>query len=335
MTNPKNPLPSLVVHCDWSTSSHKRRMAAACLRRDGRYLARSTEQVPIPASSLIPYLYEIASSTAGSGSVLVGFDFPIGLPVAYAHQFGLERFLDLLPLLGKGEWGDFFIPAVTPGEISLQRPFYPARPGFARQFHLTQALGAPTIDSLRRQCDLPHPGRRAACPLFWTMGAQQVGKAAISGWRDVLQPALASYSASIWPFSGSLAELVARPGSLVLAETYPAEVYAHLGIKFARGKDMGGKRSPSARKNNAPALLEWAAQAGIDLEGDLSDEIQAGFGDSGDSEDRFDAVAGLFGMLNVVLGARPSWEPIDQSVLQIEGWILGQATASTLDFRIR
>ena len=31
------------------------------------------------------------------------------------------------------------------------------------------------------------PGRRAAAPIFWTLGAQQVGKAAIAAWRELLQ----------------------------------------------------------------------------------------------------------------------------------------------------
>ena len=42
-------------------------------------------------------------------------------------------------------------------------------------------------------------------------------------------------------------------------------------------------------------------------------------------EDRFDAVVGLFGMLNVVLGRRDPGDPTDETIRSIEGWILGQA----------
>jgi hypothetical protein len=58
----------------------------------------------------------------------------------------------------------------------------------------------------------------------------------------------------------------------------------------------------------------------------LIDEIEDGFGPGG-GDDRFDAAVGLFGMLNVVLGRRPSGEPDDPVVRRIEGWILGQSAS--------
>jgi hypothetical protein len=73
-------------------------------------------------------------------------------------------------------------------DISIQRPFYPFAPGNKRHAHLLNALGLDSIDDLRRECEKQQPGRRAACPLFWTLGANQVGKGAIIGWRDVLAP---------------------------------------------------------------------------------------------------------------------------------------------------
>ena len=57
-------------------------------------------------------------------------------------------------------------------------------------------------------------------------------------------------------------------------------------------------------------------------------EIEDGFGAGASGEDRFDAVAGLFGILNVVLGRRPSGEPDDPVVRRIEGWILGQTATA-------
>jgi hypothetical protein len=149
---------------------------------------------------------------------------------------------------------------------------------------------------------------RGAAPLFWTMGAQQVGKAAIHGWQEVLAPALrtGALDVAIWPFSGALHDLF-RPGRVVIAETYPAEFYTHLGLTFA---SKGGKRAREARAAHAPRLLAWEA-------------IADGFGRARDGEDRYDAAVGLCGMLNVVLGWRTAGDPEEEEIRKIEGWILG------------
>jgi hypothetical protein len=342
------PLPRIVVHCDWSTSPAKRWMAAAVLQDENSYLAYPAQPVPDPPSTLwqiggqylgpepegtypnipgalVNRLCE-DNPTTDQASFLAGFDFPIGLPISYAHLVGEASFLRLLPELGRGEWADFYHPAACPSEIDLRRPYYPARPGNARQQHLTGRLGVNSMDALRRGCELPSGERRAACPLFWTMGAQQVGKAAISGWKDLLQPALQD-GLLIWPFSGSLEDLLNRPGAVIAAETYPAEFYGHLGIRFGRGSSGGGKRSQTARLHQASLLTSWARRAGIQLHPALLTQIEAGFGESPSGEDPFDAVTGLFGMLNIVLGCRPPGEPLDPLIRQIEGWILGQETA--------
>ena len=67
----------------------------------------------------------------------------------------------------------------------------------------------------------------------------------------------------------------------------------------------------------------WARTNRVRLTRRLRAEILDGFGAGKDGEDRFDAVAGLLGMLDVVLGNRPSGEPEDDTT-RIEGWILGQ-----------
>ncbi len=260
--------------------------------------------------------------------MLLGVDFPIGLPLHYAELAGIGTFLDALPRFGEGRWERFYEVGGAPQDISLTRPFYPARPGGARREHLLAALQADSFDALRRRCELPYPGRRAAAPLFWTLGGQQVGKAAIIGWRDLLGPALRSGDdLAIWPFSGPLAALCV-PGRIVAAESYPAEFYGHLGISFTQGRGhgrRGGKRVREARKANAPLLLQWARQAGVGMPPALSDMIRDGFGAGPEGEDLFDAVIGLFGMLNVVLGRQPPGEVQDVRLRTVEGWILGQA----------
>jgi hypothetical protein len=113
----------------------------------------------------------------------------------------------------------------------------------------------------------------------------------------------------------------------VIAETYPAEFYDHLGVSFPRRHPGGksGKRSQAGRIANAGKLLSWAQEAGLLLDPQLKNQIREGFGPSPDGEDPFDATIGLFGMLNVVLGFRPAGEPGDERLRKVEGWILGQA----------
>lgn len=312
------PKPTLVAHADWGSAAAKRWLACARLQPDGRYRAEAPRPVG-PLDRLLPRL----AAEADGGAVLLGFDFPIGLPGAYAERAGIADFLAALPHFGAGAWAEFYLPAEHPAEISLRRPFYPRRPGGARRQHLLDGLGLPGSDALWRRCDRLTFGRGAAAPLFWTLGANQSGKAAIVGWRDVLAPALRGGEPplALWPFAGPLDALL-RPGWIVAAETYPAECYHHLGL--TDGGKRWSKRRPADRMAQASRLLVWAAAAGVELETELVTAIESGFGPRPDGDDPFDATVGLFGMLNVVLGHRPAGEPDDAAVRRVEGWILGQ-----------
>jgi hypothetical protein len=307
-------LPKYVIHADWGINPRKRWLAQAVLQANGRYQAQSPNLVP-------PLEAWLSSLQAKNGVVLVGFDFPIGLPETYARQAGIYDFLAMLPQLGQGEWADFYRVAETPDQIEIKRPFYPQRPGGTKQQYLIDGLNVTHINDLRRRCDMPQPERRAAAPLFWTMGAQQVGKAAIVGWQGVLVPALQHANAAIWPFSGKLVDVLSS-AQLILAETYPAEFYTHLGISFPVNT---GKRSQNGRLANAPLLLNWATHNQVDISPDLTWAISDGFGSDASGEDQFDAVVGLLGMVNLLLGNRPVSEPSDPAIRQIEGWIFGQA----------
>lgn len=315
--------PALVAHADWSVAPGKRWLALATWQA-GAYRARP----PQPVGDPLTLLRRLRAQAGPDGAVLLGVDFPLGLPLAYAKRAGVDDFAALLPQLGQGRWRDFYRVAQRPDEISLHRPFYPARPGGARQSALVQALGLPSAAALRRRCDRQQPDRRAAAPLFWTIGAQQVGKAAISGWRDLLAPGRARGDLALWPFDGPLADLL-QSGRIVVAETYPAECYQHLGVRFSRPRRGGktGKRVQTERADNAQALLRWAGDVAIDLQPGLRAAIVDGFGAGSDGEDRFDAVVGLFGLLDVVLGRRPAGDPTDPATRRVEGWILGQLEA--------
>jgi hypothetical protein len=314
--------PTFVVHADWGTHASKRQCAAAAMTANGCYCAFAAE----PVGDERRLLERAARCAGANGSALVGFDFPIGVPRAYAEAIGITSFPDFLQGLASANESTFWNVAATPDEISLERPFYPQRPGRTSHRHLLDALGVGSMDDLLRRCDRGYPGRPPASPLFWTLGGKQVGKATISGWRDVLVPGLRSpgLDLALWPFDGSLDSLV-RPGRIVLAETYPAEFYRHLGIDF-RGRR---KTDQSARKANASALLACAADAGVAVDAALESQITSGF----PNDDHFDAVVGLFGMLNIDLGRRSSGEPDDEVVRSVEGWMLGQNAEADLPKR--
>ena len=70
--------PELILHTNWG-SDPKRRWMCTALLEGGRYHVRSPE----PVGDLQSF-WDRVRTGAGGGSALVGFDFPIGLPIALA-----------------------------------------------------------------------------------------------------------------------------------------------------------------------------------------------------------------------------------------------------------
>jgi hypothetical protein len=304
--------PPHIYHADWGTDPRKRWLARARFGADGRYIA----EAPRPVGDHTQLITSIRTDIGSEGCALVGFDFPIGVPERYASTAGVEKFKSFLLELGTGAWADFFTVSRTSSEISMHRPFYPFKPGGTKQLHLLAALGLQVIGDLRRQCERKQNGRRAACALFWTLGANQVGKGAIVGWRDVLAPAFqADKHVVLWPFDGGLDKLL-QPGKIVIAETYPAECYVWFFSEPLRGK---GKLE--VRRRVGADLLSWASNTRVELTAPLRGEIEAGFPEG---DDAFDAVVGLFGMIEVIVGKRQAGDPSENRIRKLEGWILGQ-----------
>jgi hypothetical protein len=307
--------PRSVLHADWSKHPKKRWASRARLVGD-RYSVEAPSLVT-PAQIL---------SLLREPGVIAGFDFPIGIPAAYAQRVGATSFLAWLKELGRHPYSAFFDAARTIDQISLHRPFYPQSTKDVARQHLVDALGLASHDELFRRCEVAS-GRRA-CPLFWTLGGNQVGKAALTGWREVLQPGIVA-GATVWPFDGSLDELLVR-NAAVIVETYPGDVYGYVGatlpkVKNARGDSEQGKRSRASRAASAAGILLWAERSGFDLSADLVRAIRDGFGADAAGEDRFDAVIGVLGMLAVLQGTRSDGAPDDADVRSTEGWIFGRA----------
>jgi hypothetical protein len=301
-----------LFHADWSVDPRKRWVTQAVRRGDGWFVTVPNQVVD--AAELVNAMFTTA------GPVLAGFDFPIGLPMAYAQRAALADFAAALNAFGHDEWADFYHVAATPEEISITRPFYPLRANAgAKRSHLLRALGLDHIDLLRRRCDYATPARRAAAPLFWTVGPNQVGKAAITGWREVLIPARAR-GARLWPFEGTLATL-ADPVAPVLAEAYPAEACSHIGVHFLHAMS---KRRQADRRQATAGLLPRAQRTGVVFAAETIRLIETGFGSTRDSEDSFDSLIGLLGLIEVADGRRAEYPPEPDGADRWEGWILGQ-----------
>lgn len=105
----------------------------------------------------------------------------------------------------------------------------------------------------------------------------------------------------------------------MLAETYPAEAYGHVGVKFGFGES---KRRQGDRARFSGIIRNWALASNVMLDPKLLSLVDQGFGPMAVGEDAFDALMGLFGMIEVVDGRR------SEGALQEtkwEGWILGQS----------
>ncbi|MFM7421174.1 MAG: hypothetical protein ACKO54_15975 [Alphaproteobacteria bacterium] len=304
----------IAAHADWSLDARKRWVSIA-RRQGGQWQASAPRLVGDPATLA-------AHLIAEGGTAALGLDLPLGVPRGFAAlrpEAGVPAFL--AGLVGNT---DFFAVSPSLDTVSPARPFYPARgiKGMTRAAHAA-ALGLPDAAGLSRLCDRATAERPAGAPVFWTLGANQSGKAAISAWRDWLAPALAAGAPfRLWPFAGALHELL-RPGQLAIAEVYPAEALRHLGLKLA-----GSKRAEAPRRAIAPALRNAMAALQVTPDTALAEAITSGFGTDPAGEDRFDSLIGLLGLIGVVDGKRPDFIPEDPMIRTWEGWVLGQTALS-------
>ena len=302
--------PTRVLHADWGITGAKRQVAAAS-RTSGGWLLEDVGPWSVAHRS------EVMSSDE---PLLVGFDFPIGLPRAFAHASSISDFPGFLLQIEKDpDWSSFYEICNEPEEISLRRPFYPRsapRGSHRRRVDLEAGLGL-SYSELLRECEKRTPLRGEASALFWLIGAKQVGRGAISGWREVIAPAIEA-GAQLWPFHGVLSDLVGR-GGVTIAETYPAEFYGHLGLP----RSGWSKAKRDGRAKMGAILSEWAGQNGVAIAPGVSRRVGDGFGAHPSGEDAFDAVVGALGMIRVVDRAVDA-EPLTEDARRMEGWILGQ-----------
>lgn len=307
------PLPqhsaTLAAHADWSVDPRKRWVAIARLDEGVWRLA-----APEPVGAVATFLGRLRAAADG-GAVALGVDLPIGLPRAYAALLSQPDFLHFLPTTA--DRPNFFQVCAALAEVGVDRPFYPARGvrGMTREAHAL-AIGLASAAGLSRACDRATAERPAGAPLFWTLGANQSGKAAIAAWQALLLPSLGSIR--LWPFAGPFLALLV-PGAVAVAETYPAEALRHLGIRL-----KGSKRRQMDRIAVAGQLAGAMAALGVLPDPALQATTDDGFGADAAGEDRFDCVLGVLCVLNVLMGNRPDGIPDDTWIRRWEGWVLGQ-----------
>jgi len=303
----------LAAHADWSVDPRKRWVAVATPRTRGWELAE-----PRLVAAVDSFFDRLIIEAAG-GAVALGVDLPIGVPRAYA---ALRTEPDFPAFLRRtATWPSFYHVCATLDEIEAERPFYPqrGRKGMTRVSHAA-ALGLPSVAaSLSRLCDRATPERPAGAPVFWTLGANQSGKAAAAAWRDLLLPALlADRAIHLWPFDGTFLAMMA-PGQVTIAETYPAEAMRHLAIRLS-----GSKRRQADRTGVAGPLLTAMERLAVHPSPGMAVAIRDGFGTDPAGEDRFDCTLGVLCVLNVLAGHRPDTVPDDPWLTRWEGWVLGQ-----------
>jgi hypothetical protein len=288
-------------------------MCVATPCRDGWALA-APEPVGPPED-----LFARLTARAAGAPVAFGIDCPIGLPRAYVARHAITGDFPtfLCALAGSPA---FFEVARSLADVGKHAPFYPARgvAGMTRLAHAT-ALGLPDAAALSRACDRATAERPAGAPVFWTLGANQSGKAAIAAWRHLLIPALHQPAPpSLWPFAGPFCSLL-RPGRVAVAETYPAEAMRHLGLRV-----HGSKRRQSDRAAYAADIESAMARLHAAPSAVFRATLANGFSNKSTGEDQFDSVLGVLAVLGVLTGTRPDTAPNDPWITQWEGWVLGQ-----------
>lgn len=308
----------IAASADWSVAARKRWITLARRQHDRWRLSAAR---PVGnATALLSAL----TAEAGGAPVALGLDVPIGVPFAYAERHARRVAADFPAFLRRlTDRPDFFRVADSVHEVSPERPVYPAlwRQGSSagRGLHAA-ALGLADPGQMLRLCDRPTDSRPAAAPLFWTLGPNQVGKAALHAWREVLIPALIGPAApGLWPFDGPLSGLLAGE-QIAVCEVYPAEALRQIGLR-----PVGSKRRQRDRSRLGALLGDAMLTLRAAPEPALAADLADGFGADPSAEDRMDSFIGLLGLLNVLEGNRPDTAPPDPPIAHWEGWILGQS----------
>jgi len=293
-----------ILCADWSKHTRKREVYVADVeRREVRRLAGTWTAARV---------IEAAREAAGDGVALATFDAPIGVPISYWQELrqvphfpdGVVNFAAWLPEALKRP--RYFDNARTPWDWGIEQPFFAISPGAGGRRIWEDTLKRAGVTALRRVDELTR-----AKPVFVTSGipgttgsgtrelwrelGMLLGKpGAVARAKDPLEPAGAGFA--VWPFDGSLDELLASK-TVVVGENYPRVAYA-----LALSREDAGSRAPlqiaKTRHDVRQSALDdlqshrWLLEWEVRL-----NDIDA----AADSEDAFDALLTAAGLLRCVL----------------------------------
>ena len=198
------PLPDVVAHADWSVSAAKRWVAVAAPSTTGATSWRPSSPSVSAGERLArsggaePIVWPTATVRCCSGSIChSGCQWPTAAgPGSPTWRSGCRVDADLgrsgrrqhhrrrSRRLGRCTRP---VPAAPAATTSSKRPWGRDR---------STSCAAPASANRR--------STRAACPVFWTLGANQVGRGAVLAWREVVREG----GCRLWPFDGDLPSLV-------------------------------------------------------------------------------------------------------------------------------
>lgn len=124
--------------------------------------------------------------------------------------------------------------------------------------------------------------------MFWTLGGNQVGKAAICGWQEVVQPARRA-GALLWPFEGALPSLAGAGTLVIFMRPIRRRLMGTSVSSFAAGPASRTRLIGASSVRHSSRCREH----GVQLADAMYDAINDGFGPRKSGEDPFDAAMGL------------------------------------------
>lgn len=296
-----------IIAVDWGKDVRKRTAYLSELA------SRSIFRLPFDGS--VAHLIEHASSLASP--VLIGIDAALGLPDPVWDSLRNQcsppprTFADFL--LADEVPADFFEPVTCPESWSPQRPFI--RPPRGRWS--LQAFVDVSRQGLYRRID----SRLHANSMFVMAGISgSVGSGTCALWRELITLNHSS-PVRLWPFHGSLHELMAHEDPII-GEIYPKACY---GIALSESLPAPllsiAKTNRDTRRSIVAELqsARWLARANIQIR-DLDAAL--------DSEDDFDAVLSAAALTRLLLENAQIESP-DTVDRRAEGGVLGAASLSS------
>jgi uncharacterized protein (DUF433 family) len=268
---------------------------------------------PRPEGWDVQAVVEHAATLVADGSVLVGFDAPIGMPRSLFEQLRRqgargEHFADWLD--GIEDLESFLAPGDSPGDWRPDRPFFRVQPGPGGRQRFVDAARRWRV-KIWRQID---EQTGANSPLIAGGIPSVPGGSARNVWGGLKACRSTANAPLIWPFQFSLSTLLRN--RVIVAEIFPR-------LASATALGVGIPPWPLPRENQDPAhglasLLDasWFQEHRVRIEEHSGNQNE---------RHRFDALISAAALLRLVLEDLPLSEP-DHEDGVAEGGMLGSGT---------